>query len=86
MYKNYMICMTACCVQVPVLCQANLKRGLIPPGSLVRWRGMVQDMLETQFYQSALLERHPDGDVVLICLFLLIASSGVFQAPWSAPL
>jgi hypothetical protein len=37
--------------QVPVLDESNL--GLIKPNTLVRFRGMVQDMLGNEFYVGA---------------------------------
>jgi hypothetical protein len=45
------------------LCKSSLESGSLPPGCLVRWVGMVQDMLEVEFYPSAVVETSPTGVV-----------------------
>jgi hypothetical protein len=33
-----------------------LRKGLIPPSSLVRYRGMVQDILDVEFFVSSYIQ------------------------------
>ena len=51
-----------CALQVPVLTPAS--RDLLAPGSLVRYRGMVQDMLNPEFYLGVYQHKNSAGETV----------------------
>ena len=49
-------------LKVPVLQAATVEN--LRPGTLVRFRGMVQDMLDPEFYLGVYQEKDANGDAV----------------------
>ena len=64
----YHVGVCCCCAtllpphQVPFVTQASVAQGKLRPNSLVRYRGLVQDMFDPEFYVGVFQETLPSGE------------------------